>query len=184
MPDTVIQMSRENFRRWEDSQQRRYERVAGQVVPMPAEQVAHVELKGAIWVALRDAIRAAELPCQAFVDGLTVEVGEDSDFRPDALVNAGPRPAPNAVVAPNPIIVVEVLSPSTQSADRGRKLSGYFRVPSIQHYLVVSASRRQVVHHRRAGNDIVSVVATEGVISLDPPGIAIAMDEIYRDIAF
>jgi Uma2 family endonuclease len=182
--DMVATISRADFRAWAEQQPRgRFERVDGRVVPMTAERIVHIQLKMAVWRALDDAVRAAGIQCQALGDGATVEVGEDTDYEPDALVNAGPPPDPNDFAAPNPIVVVEVLSPGTRSIDTGEKFVGYFRVSSIQHYLVVSARRQEVVHHRRAGNAILSSVVTEGAIALDPPRISIALDDIYRDIA-
>src|SRR3712207_9097062 len=65
--------------------------------------------------------RSAGLGCEAFADGMTVEIGEDYDYEPDAVVNCGDRLHPDVVAAPNPVIVVEVLSPSTQSTDTGAK---------------------------------------------------------------
>ena len=181
--DTLAHISRADFRAWAERQPRgRFERVAGRVVRMTPERIVHVELKNAVWHALREAVRTAGVECQAFGDGVTVEVGDDTDYEPDALVNLGPPPPPDAVAAPNPVIVVEVLSPGTRSVDTGEKLAGYFRVPSIQHCLVVSARRREMMHHRRAGEAIMTTVLTEGMIALDPPGIAIALDAIYRDV--
>jgi len=181
--DMNATISRDEYRRWAEAQPNgRFERVDGRVVRRPAEQIVHVELKMSVWRALDDAVRASGLEAQAFGDGVTVEVGTDTDYEPDALVNLGPRPGPHEYAAPSPVIIVEVLSPSTQSIDTGDKLAGYFRVPSVMHYLVVSARRRQVVHHRRTGDSIVSAVVTEGDIALDPPGISISIDVIYRDI--
>jgi Uma2 family endonuclease len=79
----------------------------------------------------------------------------------------------------NPVVVVEVLSPTTQSVDVSEKLADYFRVPSIQHYIIVRARRREVIHHRRSGAEIVSRVINLGSITLDPPGIAIDLADIY-----
>ena len=84
--------------------------------------------------------------------------------------------------ATNPVIVVEVLSPRTQAVDTSDKLADYFRVPSIQHYLIVSARRREIIHHQRDGERIVSRVANLGSIRLDPPGIAIDVAEIYAGL--
>jgi Uma2 family endonuclease len=77
------------------------------------------------------------------------------------------------------VVVVEVLSPSTQSIDSSDKLADYFRVPSIQHYLIVRAKRREIIHHARSGTDIVSRPINIGAIRLDPPGIAIDIAEVY-----
>ena len=71
-------------------------------------------------------------------------------------MNYGPPVSPDATAATNPVIVVEVRSPSTQSVDSGEKLADYFRVPSIQHCLVVRSRRQEIIHHaRRAGQEIV-----------------------------
>ena len=182
--DTASYISRADFRAWAEQQPRgRFERVGGRVVPMTPERSIHARLKSAIWRALDDAVRGSGIEAEAFPDGMTVEVGEDTDYEPDALVNAGPPIGSDVVAVPNPVIVVEVLSPGTRSTDAGEKLSGYFRVPSVQHYLIVGARRREVVHHRRTGDTIVTTVVTEGAITLDPPGISITLDAIYRRAA-
>ena len=86
----------------------------------------------------------------------------------------------DAIAAINPVIVVEVLSPGTKGVDTGAKLDGYFRVPSIVHYLIVLTARRGVIHHRRAHDGGIDTrILSSGKIELDPPGIAIDIDEIY-----
>ena len=115
-------LSREEYRRWAEAQPRgRFERVGGEVIAMAPERGAHLRVNAATWLALRQAIAAAGLPCEALPDGATVEVGDHTDYEPDALVNCGERMGGDAVAAPNPVIVVEVLSPSTQSVDTGTK---------------------------------------------------------------
>jgi len=175
----VQRLSREEFRRWAEGQKQRYERVAGEPVAMSPERIEHARIKSRVWAALDRAIRAANLPCEALPDGITVEIDEGTDYEPDAVVNCGPPAPGDAVAAPNPVIVVEVLSPSTQSTDVADKLADYFRVASIQHYLIVRARRREVIHHSRAGTDIVTRIINLGAIRLDPPGITIELGDIY-----
>jgi Uma2 family endonuclease len=172
-------LTRDEFRRWAESQRRRYERVAGEPVAMAPERVIHARLKMRVWQALDRAILAAGLDCEALGDGVTIEVDEETDYEPDAVVNCGPRLDPDAIAATNPVIVVEVLSPSTQSIDSSDKLADYFRVPSIQHYLIVRAKRREIIHHARSGVDIVSRAINIGSIRMDPPGISIDVAEVY-----
>jgi Uma2 family endonuclease len=76
---------------------------------------------------------------------------------------------------------VEVLSPGTVAVDTGAKLAGYFRLPSVRHYLLVHPSRREIIHHRRTDDAILTRIVREGTIALDPPGIQLALDEIYGD---
>lgn len=175
-------LSREEYRRWAEAQPRgRYERVAGEVVAMAPERIAHLRAKARAWQALDRAIRAAGLPCEALPDGATVEIDADTDYEPDAVVTCGQRATDDAIAAPNPVVVVEVLSPSTRSIDTGAKLADYFRVPSIQHYLIMRADRRGVIHHRRRDDDggVETNLITEGQITFDPPGITITVEELY-----
>jgi Uma2 family endonuclease len=146
---------------------------------MSPERIQHVRLKNRIWAALDRAVGEAGLDCEALGDGVTIEVDADTDYEPDAVVNCGPRLPPDATSATNPVIVVEVLSPATQSTDTGEKLADYFRVPSIQHYLIVRSRRPEIIHHWRAGDDIISRAVNFGVIRLDPPGVALDLAEIY-----
>ena len=180
-PEMDRRYSREEFRCWYEKQPAgRYERVDGRIVAMAPERGAHLRVKGAVYEALRRAIVLAGVDCQALPDGATIEAG-DSDYEPDALVNCGEAMADDAIMAPNPVIVVEVLSPGTASTDTGGKLADYFRVASIAHYLIVHPTRRTITHHRRAGTAINTMVIVNGSITLDPPGIVITVEEIYGD---
>lgn len=172
---------RAEYRRWSEEQPRgRYERVAGEVVAMVPEQVAHVRVKARAWQALDRAVRAAGVPCETLADGVTVEVGDDTDYEPDAIVNCGERIEGTDVAASNPVIVVEVLSPSTRSVDTGAKLTDYFQVPSVRHYLVIRADRAMVTHHRRRDDGgIETQLLADGHVSMDPPGISIAVADFY-----
>ncbi len=180
LPDTDRRYTREEYRRWCDAQPRgRYERVDGRIVAMAPERGAHLRMKAAVYEALKRGIAAAGVDCQALPDGATVETGE-SDYEPDALVNCGEPMADEAVAAPNPVIVVEVLSPGTASTDTGGKLAGYFLVPSVMHYLIIHPVRQMVTHHRRNGARLDSVIVVNGPIAVDPPGIVITADELYN----
>jgi Uma2 family endonuclease len=172
-------LSREEFRRWAGTQKGRYERIEGVPVAMPPERAEHIWLKNRFWSALDKAVRDAALPCEALGDGITVEIDADTDYEPDALVNCGPALPGEAIAATNPVIVVEVTSPSAQSIDVAEKFADYFRLASIQHYLIVRGRRREVIHHSRVGTQIVTRIIDLGAISLDPPGITIDLAEIY-----
>jgi Uma2 family endonuclease len=177
-PGTDRYYSREAFRRWYEAQPRgRYERVDGRIAAMAPERGAHLRVKGAIFKALDRAVTLAGVPCQALPDGATVETG-DSDYEPDALVNCGEPMADDAIAAPCPVIIVEVLSPGTASTDTGGKLADYFRIPSVAHYLIVHPIRRTVTHHRRTDVGIDTRIVVNEPITMAPPGIVITVEEI------
>jgi Uma2 family endonuclease len=96
------------------------------------------------------------------------------------LVTCGPRTPPDAIEITDPVIVVEVLSPSTAAVDHGRKLSGYFSLASVQHYLILDPDRRVVIHHKRGSSDAIETrVLSEGAVKLDPPGFEVAVEALF-----
>ena len=155
------------------------ERVGGEVVAMTPERVGHVQIKTRVGRRSTWAVRETGLACEALGDGVTVEVDEDTDYEPDALVNCGKALDPDAIAATNPVIVVEVLSPATAVVDAGGKLAGYFRAPSIRHYLIVHPRRREVIYHERKGDRIETRIVTSGQITMDPPRVAVRIEEFY-----
>ena len=169
------------FRAWALQQgRRRFERQNGAVVAMAPERVDHARIKAQVWEALKAAIRSTGAPCEAFVDGPTVEIDGRTDFEPDVVVTCGARTEGSALAVRNPVIVVEVLSPSTGERDAGEKLDGYFRLPSVQHYLMVSAQARMVIHHSRLdGEKLLTQLHRSGEISLEPPGFRISVAAVY-----
>jgi Uma2 family endonuclease len=178
-PETDRRVSREAFRRWRETQPKgRFERVDGRIVAMAPERGAHLRVKGAVYRALVRAVAASGVDCQALPDGATVETG-DSDYEPDAVVNCGEPMADDAVAVPNPVVIVEVLSPGTASTDTGGKLADYFRLASVAHYLIVHPTRRTVIHHRRTDDAIDTRIIFGGPIAMDPPGLIITVEEIY-----
>ncbi len=111
---------------------------------------------------------------------MTVRVDDVTVFEPDAIVYCGPRIDDDSMVVTNPIIVVEVISPSTREYDTGAKLAGYFQVPSVRHYLIVDPIGRLIIHHgRRDDATILTRIHTDGAIDLTPPGLALALADVF-----
>jgi Uma2 family endonuclease len=165
---------------WAQSHPGRYELRDGEVVPISPEGAGHAAVKYAVQTALLAGIRARGLPCHMLPDGMTVRIDETTAYEPDALVYCGAKLAASDLEVPTPIIVVEVLSPSTRRIDASAKLAGYFRVPSVAHYLIVDPSKPLVLHHARgSGDTILTHIVTQGTIELDPPGLAAALADIY-----
>src|SRR5262249_37272148 len=154
----------------------RTELINGQIVAMTPERVEHIEIKVAAVIALKKAIARAGVPCHALGDGLTVRIDDHTAYEPDALVYCGERLPRGSLVVPNPIIIVEVLSPSTEHTDTSAKLVGYFKLPSVAHYLVIDPDARHVMHHTRQHPP---QLLTSGPVRLDPPGIEFDTSELF-----
>jgi Uma2 family endonuclease len=176
----VKRLSADEFLAWVGTQdQGKFELLDGEIIAMAPERVAHAHSKAFAWRALAAAIQAAGLPCQAFVE-LGVKISDDTTYVPDALVNCGPPLSADVMLASNPVIVVEVLSPSTRHIDKARKLADYFTRAELHHYVIIDLSKRHVLHYRRqAEGGMVVHIVTEGSIKLDPPGITIEHADLF-----
>src|SRR6266581_105942 len=106
-------MNVDEFLVWAEGRAGRYELVNGVVHAMTPERAVHAEMKLAIHMAFVAEIRLRNLPCHVLPDGMTVRVDDTSAHEPDALVYCGPKLPASALEVPNPVIVVEVLSPSS-----------------------------------------------------------------------
>jgi Uma2 family endonuclease len=178
---TKPRMSVEEFLDWTVGRPGRYELFRGEVFMMSPETVGHAEIKASVHIALRASIRERGLPCHVLPDGVVVRVDDATAYEPDAQVYCGEKLKGSALEVPSPMIVVEVLSPTTHRVDGSLKLAGYFQIPSVAHYLIVDPTQPVVIHHSRStGDAILTRVVTGGRIALDPPGLEIDLADIYE----
>jgi Uma2 family endonuclease len=173
-------MSVDEFLQWAWSREGKFELHDGRPVAMSPERVRHAGAKTEAAFALREAIRRANLPCRAYVDGITVRARSDRAFVPDVLVVC-PPPSPDVVEIDNPLIVVEVLSPSTMETDLSLKLDAYLSLPSLAHYLILDPVRRVVIHHARQDGDRAATrILHAGPLRLDPPGLEVNVEDLFE----
>jgi len=175
VPDRLL--TSDEFIDWAMRQPRgRYELVGGRVVAMAPERTKHNLAKIAVLLALREGVRRAGVPCQVYTDGMTVVIDKHHSREPDAAVQCGRQPDEDATIMDAPVIVVEVVSPSSERDDTGNKLVEYFSVASIQHYLIVNTEKQVVIHHHRQEHEILTHIAGQdaGDLRLDPPGFAVS----------
>jgi Uma2 family endonuclease len=137
----------EYLRRLEASEER-LEYVDGEIFAMAGGTPEHSYVALAVGALLRDGLRGG--PCRAFSSDLRVRVA-GTTILPDATVVCGRRePAEDDPLAvTNPMVIVEVLSPSTELWDRSGKFALVQRISSLQHYLLVSPEKRTIEHFRR-----------------------------------
>jgi Uma2 family endonuclease len=181
-------MTVEEFLPWAESKEGRWElhdgvpvmMASADPVMMAPERAVHARTKFRATKALDGAVARAGLTCEVFTDGMAIRIDARTTYEPDASVACGSPAPPDAIEIDNPVIVVEVLSPSTAAIDHGRKLSGYFSLPSVQHYLILDPDRRVAIHHKRGiGDAIETRVLTDGAVRLDPPGFEVAVEALF-----
>src|SRR5579872_6775608 len=151
-----------------------YELVAGEVVAMAPERAARALTKAQFWRRMAEAVQASNLPCEVYSDGMAVEIDRHTVYEPHALVRCGTPLAPDTVKLSDPMMIVEVLLPSTSSRDVGAKLEDYFRLPSVRHYLIVRTENHTVIRHERGSDGIILTrIERGGPMLLEPSGITL-----------
>lgn len=190
VPDRI--MTFEEFLAWAETVPKeagRFELWDGHVVvkkgpagSMNAERSQHWEMKAALYLAFRDSIKRAGIEAHAALEGPTVKLPPGNrGAEPDMLVYVGPKVPRNALVVPEPIIICEVLSPSTAKHDTSAKLEGYFALPSIQHYIVADPDNPMLIVHSRIPDGTLSTRLMSdpaATLHLDPPGLAVSLAEV------
>jgi Uma2 family endonuclease len=165
----------------------RYELVGGQPVRlMSPTNLRHAQIQQNASAALRQEIASANLRCRVYDAGPGVAVGVgDSQCRvPDAVVTCAGEVDDSTYLVPEPVIVVEVASRSTRLFDVNDKVEFYSGIASIRHYLVIEQDQRRGVYHGRGpGGALEPHILRQGCVALDPPGIALAIADLYLDTA-
>ena len=128
--------------------------------------------------------------CEVYQADMRVRVGTSGLYTyPDVVVACGPQFADEQqCTLLNPVLIVEVLSPSTEAYDRGAKFQHYRAIPSLREYLLV-ASERMEVELRRLQPDgewiiLKSLDRLEDVVELLSIGCRLSLDDLYKRVEF
>nr|WP_294508174.1 Uma2 family endonuclease [uncultured Rhodopila sp.] len=174
----------ERFLIWAARQEERYEFDGTQPVAMTGGSGRHSRIMGNIHAALRARLRGTR--CSYFGPDLGVRTGGDKVRFPDALVTCTKFPETEPL-APDPVVVFEVLSPDSGRRDRIEKVGDYASVASIRRYVIVESSGvGLLVLHRQQGDAAFAALRLSGEHTLALPeiGIEIPVAEIYEDVDF
>ena len=147
---------------------------------MAAQTLFHIRVKAYVWRALDDLIEDCGLELHALADGVTVRIDANNANEPDCIVHAGPERPGEDLEIPDPIIVVEVISPTSSSRDEGRKRRDYFSLPSVEHYLIVDPQNRSVLHYDRSNwQGRGRRLKEPDTADLTPPGLALPVHRCF-----
>lgn len=170
----------------ERSSTTKHEYVNGRVYAMAGGSPEHARLSQAIGAELRDALRGQ--PCAPFSSDLRVRVAATGRTTyPDLTVVGGKleHASDDADAITNPTAIVEVLSDSTENADRGDKWAHYQRIASLREYVLVSQkSQRVEVFSRDEREPSLWHYRDHGpgdAVTLPSLGVSIEVDVVYRN---
>nr|WP_261966860.1 Uma2 family endonuclease [Prosthecodimorpha staleyi] len=151
---------------------------------MTGGSLAHNEIVVNLAVVLRSELQARSSTCRVYTTNVPV-VSEAIDMSvcPDIAVRCGPRVLDQKEMT-DPVLLVEVLSRSTGEKDRYDKAEAYFRVPTVQHYLLVAQDRMDLTVLTRGEADWMRTRfhAPEDVAEIATLGVSLTLAEIYENV--
>jgi Uma2 family endonuclease len=183
LPDRVL-MSAEEYLVWEPTQEERYEYWDGEVVMMSGATRNHNRISLNFSKLLDDAL--AERTCEVYIVDVKVQVEPGQKyFYPDVVVTCDERDTDPQLVQ-FPCLIIEVLSPSTEAADRGKKFAKYRQSPTLQEYVLVEVAQPVVEVFRRneQGKWVLSEYNLGDILRLESVDVEIAIAHLYRQVQF
>ena len=177
----------EDYLEYERGADARHEFVAGRVYAMAGASERHNQIASALNFALYGQL--LEQPCQVFQSDMRVQAAEDVFFYPDLVVVCGEAQYtdPSRDTLLNPTVVFEILSPTTEDYDRGRKFKCYRAIPGLQDYLLVAQNQPQIEHFTRQGVDtwrLTDFTRLDAALELPSIGCTLQLGAIYRKVRF
>lgn len=180
-------LTSEEYLAWERKQPFKNEYHHGQIIAMSGASRSHNRITVDTTIQLGNQLMNSE--CEVFASEMRVRTSpEISYFYPDVIVVCGePRFEDDTFdTLLNPILVIEVLSPSTAAFDRGEKFEHYKQIASLQEYILVSQNNVRVEHYRRQGSQWIhnTFEHLEDMLPLASIGPTLSLRAIYRRVTF
>ncbi len=176
-------MSADEYLAWERDQPEKHEFHLGEVFAMAGGSPRHNVLSISVGAELRAAVRGKGCHVLSSDQRVSTNQGKRYMYPDTVVVCGGVRTEGSGAALSNPTILVEVLSGSTESYDRGEKWEAYQTLASLTDYVLVAQSSMRVEHYQRTSpNDVFwkyQVLEAGGVLVL-ANGARVDVDAIYE----
>jgi Uma2 family endonuclease len=179
----IRQMTLAEFLCWDDGTDARHELIDGIPVAMAPAARPHGALSGNVAGAIHAALQSRP-ECTVYIEaGIVPSNRADNFYVPDLSVSCD-EPDDDQPQLRNPVLIVEILSPSTAAFDRTRKMSDYRLIPSVQEILLLDSRRMFAEIWRRAGDGWVHEVIDDpgATVTLNCIPLSILMGTLYRGV--
>jgi Uma2 family endonuclease len=179
----VQRLGAEEYLRWESRQPEKHEYVAGDVFAMGGASRRHVTLTGNLFAGLDEALTGT--PCRVYMADMKVEVAtKTSFFYPDVFVTCHSDDHRAELAMHHPILIAEVLSPSTAAYDRGGKFIAYRSLPSLKEYLLIDPDPQQLELFRKGPDGLWTLhdFVPGQTLHLASVEVAISWERLFRNV--
>lgn len=183
-------MTPQEYLDWEDRQPVKYEYINGEVFAMTGGTIPHNDIAINLTSALKNHLRGKG--CKVQMSDAKVGISQNGSFHyPDVMVSCEERDRTARNVIYHPCLIVEVLSPSTEAFDRGRKFASYRRIESLKEYVLIDTDTMNVecYYRKQQGTWELSAYApnesaTEIDIQLQSIDFHFPITLLYEDVVF
>ena len=145
---------------WEVDQAERHDFVDGEVYAMSGGEDRNATVAGNVYMALREHLRGT--PCRVYAVDVRLHVrARDNYFYPDVMVTCSDADRASRLSKSDPVLIVEVLSKSTEAYDRGDKFASYRAIESLAEYVMIDIPARRVELYRKGTDGLWVLHPTE-----------------------
>ena len=177
-------MTAAEFLAWDATQTVKHEFVGGEVFAMAGGEDRNYTVAGNLYIALRQHLRGS--PCRVYGSDVKLQVeSAGSYFYPDLMVTCSAADAADRLIKREPVLVVEVLSPSTAAYDRGDKFADYRMLPSLREYLLIDVASQRCDLFRKRPEDGLWVLHPSGadeVVQLASVDLTVTPEALWADL--
>lgn len=184
LAEKVEYISVEEYLEGEKISQIRHEFIDGQIFPIADDSKRHNRICGNLCQSFSARLIGSD--CDVFMESVKVRPNEITFYYPDIVVTCDTKDDDEYVVH-HPLLIVEVISPTSERTDRYEKLQIYRQIPSLWEYVIVWQEEMLVEIHRRGEGEAWTVERfshTEAEINFDSIDFALKLSEIYQAIQF
>src|SRR5271157_862742 len=175
-------MTLAEFFAWEERQPLRYEFDGVGPVAMTGGTYGHSTIQGNLAIYVGGRLRGK--PCRFQGSDLKFQVAAGHIRYPDGMVVCSPVDR-NATVVRDPVVVFEVLSPSTAGNDRIVKAREYQATPSVQRYVMLEQDAVGATVYARSGETWThEILVADSILALPEIGVSLPLVELYEGIVF
>ncbi len=161
----------------------RHEYFEGEVFAMAGASIAHNTIALNVALACRQALRGKK--CRVQMEAVRLAVEENRHYTyPDVMVSCDPHDQRESQQLHSPVLIMEVLSPSTEAYDRGLKFNQYKKLPSLRHYLLVSQTTWLVEWYQLTEHGVwghTALAEAEDALVIPELGLTMTLAEVYEE---
>ncbi len=187
-----LTMSPEEYLAWEAEQDDKYEYENGEIIAMTGGTIPHSQIPANLASVLIPHLRGKK--CKVSISDAKVLTRSGKYYYPDIVVSCDNRDRFSRDFLQYPVLIAEVLSPTTEARDRGIKQQNYMLIDTLQTYILITPDRPRIEIYQRCSDrawEYLSIAIEQTTFEQDDPHVHITsidlqfpLSALYENIDF